>query len=100
MVFSGGPQPYRGDLIALTRGDLEPHIMEFEFLTDRRDMPAFINNQPGQRRGLIIRKLQAQQPVQIAQGHCTFSHIRPVRLLFQIGKINICLIINIPDDFF
>ena len=86
--------------MALTFQNSETDIMKAEFLPGARDGATLEQHQPGDCRGVFIRKLPSKCPVQITNGNTTINNPRPVRLGSQAGKINIVFIVNIANNLF
>ena len=72
--------------------------MKAEFLARARDCTAFIEDKAGDGRGVLVGKLPAKRPVQIADGHRTIDNPRPVRLRRQAGKVDIMFVIDVADN--
>ncbi len=87
------------DLITLAFIDIEAKAVESEALTDLRDHPGFVKDQPSDRCIFLVRQLPIKFTVQVTDRHGTVYQQRTVLQLAHAGDIQIVLIINLANNF-
>ena len=90
--------PDRGHLVAALAQHLEAEAVEGEGLAGIGDHARLMNDEAGERRRLVIRKLPVERAVEVADRRRAVDDHRAILRLRMRGRFGVMLIGNLADD--